>query len=144
MLKVPGLRNIPARILALGAVPGADWTPPRDKPLHLQSTADVWVPMLGLPAFGGILLTVPLVGTPADGSYWGSVAVVLIVLVFFEFAGLFMAVPGLEELRQRGAWLPPGYHRYPILVTLAVPLVAMLVSAALMLAGGSIFARLIG
>jgi hypothetical protein len=81
-----------------------------EKPLHLQSTTDLWVGALGIPAFGSFFLAVPLMGTPADRSWswWHPRGLELLLIGFFAVGGVLGGVPRLRELHRRGARVPRG------------------------------------
>jgi hypothetical protein len=67
---------------------------------------------------------VPLTATSVEGPL-GTFGIMLVVGGFFTFVGLFLGVPRLEELRHRGAWVPPGTDRHPALVAVALTLLSM-------------------
>jgi len=93
----------------------------RAKPLHLQRTGELWSGIVGLPMFGSFFVGLPLV----FGPLWlGLLLGGLITLV-----GVVVDVPTLRELRRRGAWVPPGTARHPVLVS--VVLVFLIMSATL-------------
>src|SRR5947207_14239135 len=76
----------------------------REKPLHLQSTSDLWVGIIGFPAFGSFFVAVPLMlGTPVGGSWWSTLWMVLLFGGSFTLAGLLVCVPRLSDLLRRAA-----------------------------------------
>jgi len=104
----------------------------REKPLHLQSNTDLWVPILFAPTFGSLFVAVPL--TVDTGSWWSTLGLVLLFGGFFTLAGVLAAVRGLPELRRRGAWVPPGVARQPVLVSIVLVLLIMTAGVAYALA----------
>ena len=100
----------------------------REKPLHLQSNTDLWVPIVFAPTFGSLFVAVPL--TVDTGSWWNTLGLVLLFGGFFTLAGVLAAVRGLPELRRRGAWVPPGVARQPVLVSIVLVLLIMTVGVA--------------
>jgi hypothetical protein len=98
----------------------------REKPLHLQTTRDLWVGIICFPAFGSFFVAVPLVlGTPVGGSWRSTLWIVLLFGGFFTLAGVLLGVPRLKELCRRGTWVPPGVARQPILVSIVLVLLIM-------------------
>jgi hypothetical protein len=109
----------------------------REKPLHLQSTSDLWVGIIGFPAFGSFFVAVPLVGTPVSGS-WSRLWIVLFLGGFFTLTGVLLGVPRLKELRRRGAWVPPGVTWQPVLVSIVLVLLIMAAGVACIFTGGGV------
>src|SRR5262249_27670845 len=102
------------------AMPGG-----REKPLHLQPASELWVGILGVPVFGSFFVAVPVLGTPV-GGWWGRTFLVGVCLVgVFTLAGVLGGVPRLKELRRRGAWVPPGMARQPVLVSIVLALLVL-------------------
>jgi hypothetical protein len=93
----------------------------------------LWVGTIGFPAFGGLFLAAPLVGTPVDGSWWGTLGAELLFGGIFSFAGVLLGVPRLAELARRGAWVPPGTARHPVRVAIALAVLSMAAAVAAML-----------
>ena len=110
----------------------------REKPLHLQSTTDLWVGIIGFPAFGSFFVAVPLVGTPVGGSWWGTFWFLLLFGGFFTLAGVLLGVPRFKELRRRGAWVPPGMARQPVLVSIVLELLILAAGVADICAGAGV------
>jgi hypothetical protein len=100
----------------------------RGKPLHLESNTDLWAPIVFAPTFGSLFVAVPL--TADTGSWWSTLGLVLLFGGFFTLAGALAAVRGLPELRRRGAWVPPGVARQPVLVSIVLVLLIMTVGVA--------------
>jgi hypothetical protein len=48
---------------------------------------------------------------------------------------LVLGIPRLEELHRRGAWVPPGADRRPVLVAVALALLIIVAAGAFMFAG---------
>lgn len=108
----------------------------REKPLHLQSTSDLWVGIIGFPAFGSFFVAVPLVlGTPVGGSWWSMLWMVLLFSGLFMLAGALVGVPRLKELRRRGEWVPPGMAWQPALVSIVLVFLIMAVAIAIIFVG---------
>jgi hypothetical protein len=104
-------------------------------PLERETVTELWVSILAFPVFGGMLASVPLMGSDPEGGAWGRVLAVLIVGGFTTLMGLCIGFPRLEELRRRGAWAPPGTDRRPVLAAVALALLIMTAAGAFMLAG---------
>jgi hypothetical protein len=104
-------------------------------PLERETVAELWIGIIVMPVFGGMIASVPLAGTSTDGGAWGTLWVVLAVGGFFMFGALVMGVLRLEELRRRGAWVPPGTDRHPVLVPFALALLIMTAAGAFMHVG---------
>jgi hypothetical protein len=107
-----------------------------EKPLPIQSTTDLWVGILGFPAFGSLFVAVPMIGTPTDGSRWTTFWAVSLFVGFFLLAGVLLGVPRLKELRRRREWVPPGTARRPVLVSTIMVLLILAAGAFYMIAGG--------
>lgn len=103
------------------------------QPMRLESHADLWVPILAFPIFGGLFATVPLVGTPAEDNLLSPFWIVVVIYAFFGFSTLMLALPRFEELVRREAWVPPGTAAYPAPVALALCALVMAATAGLML-----------
>jgi hypothetical protein len=114
------------------------------EPLRLESHADLWMPILGWPVFGGLFLSVPFVGTPTEDSLLGTFGVVLVVGGFFGFTAMLLSVPRLEELVRRDAWVPPGTAAHPIPVAVALAWLVMATTAGIMFGFLSIVERIAG
>jgi hypothetical protein len=97
----------------------------REKPLHLQSTTDLWMGIVPVPVFGSFFVAVPLLGTPVNGSSWSTLWLVPFVVGFFTLAGVLGSVPRLKELRRRGEWVPPGMAGQPVLVSIVLVLLIL-------------------
>jgi hypothetical protein len=97
-------------------------------PLERETVADLWIAIIVMPVFGGMIASVPL--ACREGGSWGSLLVVLLLGGFFMIGALVMGVPRLEELRRRGVWVPPGTDRRPVLVAVALALLLMVVLGA--------------
>ncbi|MFO0965641.1 MAG: hypothetical protein U0793_08670 [Gemmataceae bacterium] len=70
----------------------------REKPLHLQSTTDLWVRLVFPPGFGSFFVATPLaLGASAGGSWRSTLWFVLLLGGFFMLAGVLLAVPALKE-----------------------------------------------
>jgi hypothetical protein len=100
-----------------------------------QTVTALWVSIIVFPVFGGMFVSVPLMGADWEGGAWGRFGAVLLLGGFFTLAALLMGVPRLEELHRRGAWAPPGTGRRPVLVTVALALLIMVAVGAFMFAG---------
>jgi hypothetical protein len=103
---------------------------PNESP-ERQTVTALWVYTITPAVFGGIFVSVPFTGE----DLWGKFLAVLVSGGFFTLAALILGVPRLEELRRRGAWVPPGTQRRPVLVTLALALLIMVAVVAFMHAG---------
>jgi hypothetical protein len=119
-----------------------------EKPLDLQSTRDLWLGIIAIPAFGGLLLVVPLIGMPPIGRLllavplivkpaggWGALGVAILFGACFAISGILLSGPRLAELRRRGAWVPSGTARFPALVAVALALLSMAAGLAVQFAG---------
>ncbi len=106
---------------------------PSESPERQPVTA-MWATILAVPVFGGMLVSVPF-AVAGEGGAWGTVLAVLVVGGFFTLAALVLGTPRLEELHRRGAWVPPGTDRRPVLVTVALALLVMAAAVAFMRAG---------
>jgi hypothetical protein len=104
-------------------------------PLERETVTGLWVSIIVFPVFAGTVAGVPLAGTDPEGSAWRTFLAMLLVGGFMTLLGLLMGVPRLEELRRRGAWVPPGTDRHPVLVAVALALLIMTAVGAFMLAG---------
>jgi hypothetical protein len=109
-------------------------TGPSD-PLERETVTGLWVSIIAFPVFGGLLASVPLMVTDGEGGVWGTFGVVLLIGGFIMLMALCLGVPRLEELHRRGAWVPPGTDRRPVLVTVALALLIMVAAGGFMLAG---------
>jgi hypothetical protein len=107
---------------------------PNESP-ERQTVAALWVTIVTVPVFGGMLVNVPFACTDLEGGAWGMFLAVLVVVGFSTLGALVMGVPRLEELHRRGAWVPPGTGRRPVLVTIALALLIMVAVVAFMRAG---------
>lgn len=109
----------------------------REKPLHLQSTTDLWVGICGIPAFGSFFLAVPLMGTPVDRSWswWHPLGLELLFIGFFTLGGVLGGVSRLKELHRRGAWVPRGTARHPVLVCLVQVVLTLATGVSFIFAG---------
>lgn len=97
----------------------------RERPLHLQSTTDLWVGVVFVPAFGSFFVAVPLLGTPVNGSWWSTFWLVLFLVGFFTLAGVLGSPSRLKELHRRGECVPPGIARQSVLVSIVLALLVM-------------------
>lgn len=103
---------------------------PAPKPtseLQRATVTDLWVVTIVPAVFGGLIASAPLAGTSTEGGPWTTFLVVIVCVLFFTFAVLLLGVPRLEELRRRGAWVPPVTDRAPVLVVVALALLIMTV-----------------
>jgi hypothetical protein len=91
--------------------------PGRGKPPALQSVSELWSGVIGFSIFGGLFLGEILVGTRADSSapFWPTV----LVGGFVAVSASVLNVVYVRELVRRGARVPPGTVRHPVLMTLA-------------------------
>jgi hypothetical protein len=109
----------------------------REKPLHLQSTTDLWAGVFAIPAFGSFFLAVPLMGTPVDRSWswWNTLGLELLFIGFFTLGGVLGGVSRLNELHRRGAWVPRGTARRPVLVSLVLVFLTLATGVAFIFVG---------
>jgi hypothetical protein len=107
----------------------------REKPLHLQSTTDLWVAIVAVPGFGSFFVAVPLLGTPVNGSRWSVLWIVPLFIACFTLVGVVVCVPHLKELRRRGAWVPPGVTRRPVLGSIVLVLLILAAGVVFILTG---------
>jgi hypothetical protein len=103
------------------------------QPMRLESPGELWAPILVIPMFGGLFVSIPLVGTPAEDNLLSTFWIVVILCAFFSFGALILSVPRLEELVRREAWVPPGTAAHPVPVALALCAVVMAATAGFML-----------
>jgi hypothetical protein len=103
-------------------------------PLERETVTDLWLGILVFPVFGGMIASVPLVGSDPEGGAWRTFLAVLLVGGLATLLELIVGVPRLEELRRRGAWVPPGTDRHPLLVAVALTLLIMTAAGTFMLA----------
>jgi hypothetical protein len=108
-----------------------------DKPLRLQSAGDLWVPIIFLPVFGGMLLSAPLLDIATLGREWTRVAMALLTGGFVGALAVVTATPRLLALHRRGGWVPSGTARHPVRV-------ATVLAALLMAAGVAVMFALVG
>jgi hypothetical protein len=104
-------------------------------PLERETVTGLWVSIIAFPVFGGLLATVPLMVTDGEGGVWGTFGVMLLIGGFSALMALCLGVPRLEELHRRGAWVPRGTDRRPVMVTVALALLIMVTAGVFMFAG---------
>jgi hypothetical protein len=88
--------------------------------IESEPTGDLWVAMIFPPYFAGIILCIPLMGTPVDGSPWGNVVLLLFVGAVFVIWARVVSPPRLRELARRGEWVPAGTMTHPYWVAFAL------------------------
>jgi hypothetical protein len=97
----------------------------REKPLHLQSTTDLWIAIAAIPVFLSFFVALPFLATAGHswlGPFWGPFWLALVWFGFFTVQGVFGIPPRLKELCRRGAWVPPGTARRPVLASIVLEL----------------------
>jgi hypothetical protein len=80
----------------------------------------LWVFIVAPPFFAVMGIALVLTSTSVEGP-GGRVGLILGCLAFLGVWATAVSRPLLKELASRGAWVPPGTARHPVLVTLAIP-----------------------
>jgi hypothetical protein len=96
----------------------------------------LWLAIAFFSVVAGMTLCAPLLGTFPEGKEWHRFGALFTLGGFFGAIATAVGVSHLLELLRRGAWVPPGTARHPVLVAislvvlLAAPTVAFMLTVA--------------
>lgn len=107
---------------------------PEPKPagdLNEDELGRLWAFIVAFPFFAVLGVGLGLTSTSVDGP-GGRFGLILGSLAFLVLWAAAVSRPLLKELARRGAWVPPGTTRHPLLVALAIPVLIHAVGGAVM------------
>lgn len=93
-----------------------------EPPLNDNERGLWWALAIAPPFFALLAIGLPLTSTPENGDEWGKAGLIFGSLAFLVIWTIVVSRPLLKDLARRGAWVPPGTARHPVLVAFAIPI----------------------